>query len=169
MTKKIAHRRFGLWAVVLSGLFVACVNLMPRVAFLAILNGVFLGVVVCVIIVYSPLVLATFYKPKTDRVSQLALGIGLIWLSIACQKIYWIIWHIYGAPLSWQSNGFLAWVSYIAIIGGCLFVTAPGFPPETSLDTQVELWGANRTLLLTLGAIGGVVAFVLSLWGDRLL
>lgn len=151
-----------LWAVILGMLFSVLTFFIPKLELLTILNGIFIGIVTGVIIVYSPLIYYMIRYNKTDRVSQLAIGIGLLWLSIAGQKIYWIVWHSYGAPLSWQANYFLSAMSYLAIIGGSLFITAPGYPPPTSLE-PVELWGANRKLLLILGAIGGIITFAFTL------
>jgi len=166
MTGNHHRRKFGLWALALTLLFVIVSTFIPRTPLLAILNGVFLGVVVCVGIVYFPLVWLTFWKGGIDRVSQLAVGIGLIWISIAGQRLYWIVWHYFDTPAGWQSNPFLAAMAYISVIGGCLFVTAPGYPSEP-VSRHVEIWSANRALLFVLGAIGGTVAFLVSIWDQR--
>lgn len=155
--------RLILWAITFLFIFVLLDYLIPTLALLTILNGVFLGVVVAVTIVYSPLVWYTINKRSLDRVSQLSFGIGLLWMSIAAQKLWWSVFHYYGEPDAWRNSTVSAAISFLAIIGGCLFVTAPGYPPETSLEA-VELWGGNRKLLLTLGAIGGTTAFILSIW-----
>lgn len=161
--KKLVKSRAFLWAWPLTALFVVLSTFVPRVQLMTILNGVFLGVVVAIIIVYSPLIWFTVRKGKFDRVAQLSLGIGLMWLSIAGNRLYWIVWHNYGAPQSWQSNPFLAALVFISIVGGCLFVTAPGYPPEGSLE-PAEFWGRNRNLLLILGVLGGIVTFGLSVF-----
>lgn len=152
-----------MWAFVLAGLFLLLATFVPRLQLMTILNGIFLGIVVAVIIVYSPLIWFTIRKGRFDRVAQLSLGIGLMWLSIAGNRLYWIIWHNYGMPQSWQSNPFLASLVFLSIIGGCLFVTAPGFPPEGSLEPR-EFWGANRNMLLSFGVLGGVITFGLSVF-----
>lgn len=160
--KKLARSKFSLWSLVISLLFVIASSLIPRVELMTILNGVFLGVVVSVMIVYSPLLWVSIRSNKGDRVSQLAMGIGLLWVSIAGQRLYWIIWHANGAPQSWQSNPFLSALVLISIAGGCLFVTAPGYPPETEIDT-VAPWGENRKLLLIFGTLGGFATFLISI------
>lgn len=161
--KSLTKSKVILWAMLLAIVFVVVSSILPRIELMTILNGIFLGIVVAVVIVYSPLIWVTVRKPKFDRVSQLSLGIGLLWLSIAGQRLYWIIWHSYGAPNEWRSNPFLAAMVFLSIVGGCLFVTAPGYPPETSEET-IELLGSNRNMLLFLGAIGGLITFGLSLY-----
>lgn len=153
--------RLGMWALALALVFVVLSTFVPRVTLLTILNGVFLGIVAATLIVYSPLIWLTFRKVGFDRVSQLSLGVGLLFLSIASQRLYWIIWHIYGTPPSWQSNPVLAAIAFVSIIGGALFVTAPGFPPANSPE-PIVLGGSNRKLLLILGGLGGVVTFIVS-------
>lgn len=153
--------RLGLWALGLAVAFMLLSTFIPRVMLLTILNGIFLGIVAATLIVYSPLIWLTFRKVGFDRVSQLSLGVGLLFLSIAAQRLYWIIWHVYGTPASWQSNPVLAGIAYVSIIGGALFVTAPGFPPANSPE-PIVLGGSNRKLLLILGGLGGVVTFVVS-------
>lgn len=155
--------KIATWAVALTAIFVALSTFVERVQLLTILNGVFLGIATAVIIVYSPLGFYSLRKNRTDRASQLALGIGLVWFSIFGQRLYWIIWRYNDSPESWQSNPFLSAMAFMAIIGGALFVTAPGYPPPTN-EAPVTLWGANRPLLLGLGTIGGLVAFALSIY-----
>jgi hypothetical protein len=161
--RHLVKSKVFMWAWFLAGVFTLLALTVPRLQLMTILNGVFLGVVVAVIIVYSPVIWFTARKGRFDRVAQLSLGIGLMWLSIAGNQLYWIVWHYYGAPQSWQSNPFLASLVFLSIIGGCLFVTAPGFPPEGSLEPK-EFWGTNRNLLLFFGVLGGIVTFGLSVF-----
>lgn len=161
--KYLLPTKVASWAVILTALFAIVSTLVPRVEFLTILNGIFLGIATAVIIVYSPLGWYSLRKNRTDRASQLALGIGLLWFSIFGQRLYWIVWHYHGSPLSWQSNPFLAFMAFLAIIGGSLFVSAPGYPAPND-DIPVTLWGGNRKLLFSLGAIGGVITFALSIY-----
>ena len=151
---------WALLAVVFFGVLQAFV---PEADLIAILNGVFLGVIVAIGIVYGPLVWFTYRKGRLDRVSQLSIGIGLLWLSTAIQRAWSFYYRYNGSPQEWQNSWIVSLVAYLAIIGGALFVTAPGFPP-ISAEEPIELWGANRKLLLTLGFIGGFTTFVLSVY-----
>lgn len=161
--KNFSRSRLVMWALLYSAIFVTATTFIPRLALMTILNGIFLGIVVAVVIVYAPLVWFTFRRGRVDRVSQLAIAIALIWASIAGQRLYWIVWHANGMPEGWRSNPYLSALAFISIIGGGLFVTAPGYPPEGS-GQHSEFWGSNRNLLLTLGALGGTITFGISVY-----
>jgi heme/copper-type cytochrome/quinol oxidase subunit 4 len=152
-----------LLAAIFAVVYAFSVMLVDKVQLLTVLNGIFLGVVTAVIIVYSPLFFLSLKKRSADRVSQLAIGIGLLWLAIAGQKIYWIVWKANDMPIEWQSNYFLSALTFLAIIGGGLFVTAPGYPSPQGVE-RVGIWGEHRNMLLTLGAIGGVLTFCISVY-----
>jgi hypothetical protein len=77
--------------------------------------------------------------------------------------LFSIVWTINGKPPEWLDSITLPALTYIAIIGGGLFVMAPGYPPE-ALFQSVALWGANRKLLVGLGLAGGIIAFCISLY-----
>lgn len=160
--KHFSRARLLMWAFIYTLVFVLASTFIPRLALMTILNGVFLGIVVAVIIVYTPLMWFAFRKGRIDRVSQMALGIGLIWLSIAGQRLYWLIWHSKGMPETWNANPYVSAMVFLSIIGGGLFVAAPGYPPEDSVE-QSEFWGANRNMLLFFGTTGGFVTFIVSI------
>jgi hypothetical protein len=148
------------WGCVIALFFSIVAYFTPRVLFTSVLNGVFLGVFVAVAIVYTPLIWASIGKGRLDRVSQLVIGIALLWVSVAGQRIYWLVWQANGLPQSWQFNQLLSGLILLSIIGGGLFVTAPGFPAN-DIDAA-GVWGSNRKLLLWLGALGGLITFVIS-------
>jgi len=155
--------RLAMWATIALAFFGVLQVCIPDRALIAILNGVFLGVIVAIAIVYTPLVWYTLRGARMDRVSQLSTGIALLWLSTAIQRAWSFYFRYQGAPPSLMDSWVVSFVAYLAIIGGALFVTAPGYPSSTA-NTSIELWGANRKLLLTLGAIGGLTTFALSVY-----
>jgi hypothetical protein len=166
--KTLTKARLFMWASIYAAIFVVLALIFPRVVLLTLLNGIFLGIVVAVAIVYAPLLWLTIRRNSVDRVSQLALAISLIWISVAGQKLYWLIWQGNGMPVEWRSNQFLALFTFLSIIGGGLFVSAPGYPSEDN-HSLAEFWGANRNLLLVLGTIGGVTTCAISLYTGNLL
>lgn len=160
--------RLAMWALAALAFYILLEAVMPNGVLLAILNGVFLGVIVAIGIVYAPLVWFTFVSGKLDRVSQLSVGIGLLWTSTAIQRAWSFYFRYNGAPDSWIDSPVVTFVAYLAILGGALFVTAPGFPSEAA-NEPIVLWGKNRKLLLILGTIGGTTTFLLSVYpGIRL-
>lgn len=160
---KCIRSKLVLWAIGLLAIFVGLSTFVPRVPLLTVLNGIFLGVSTAAVIVYSPVISYALKKPKFDRISMLAIGIGMLWLAMIGQRAYWIVWHAYGSPLSWQSNPFLAAMAFMSIIAGGLFVAAPGYPPSDDAP-EIPMLGENRSLLMLLGAIGGLLAFSLSMY-----
>jgi len=160
--RKLVKSKVFSWAWLIAGLFSIVAYFVPRVLLTSVLNGMFLGVFVAVAIVYMPLVWYSVRKGSFDRVSQLSVGIALLWVSVAGQRIYWLIWQANGLPQSWQFNQLLSGLILLSIIGGGLFVTAPGYPPDGVSD-PIGVWGANRRLLLWLGALGGLITFAASL------
>ncbi len=159
----VTRYRLIMWAVIALLIYTLLALTVPPPMLIAILNGVFLGVAVAVTIVYAPLVWFTIFKFKFDRVSQLAVGIGLLWASVIAQRFWSFLFRYNGSPASWLNGYFISAVTFASIVAGILFVTAPGYPPE-SRPIPVELWGANRKLLTVLGTIGGVTTFVLSIY-----
>lgn len=162
---KIFKSTFLLWASFLSILFAVMSTFIPRIPLMSVLNGIFLGLIIAIIIVYSPLAWYAIKKGKGDRVTQLSLGIGLTFFSLACQRIYWLVWNAYGMPDSWQSNPISLAFVFISIIGVALFVTAPGYPADDKeIIDKIGVMGANRNMLILFGAAGGLTAFVLSVY-----
>lgn len=161
--RRLTRSKLILWAFVLAAIYTVIAMVVPSVHLIIVLNGVFLGIVVAVTIVYSPLIWLTLGRKEFDRVGQLSVGIGLLWLSIAGQRLWSSVFNYYKAPMEWVNHPVTGAITFVAIVGGCLFVTAPGYPPKTSIE-PVELWGANRRLLLILGSLGGMLAFVLSVY-----
>lgn len=161
--RRLTRSKLIMWAFVLAAVYMIAAIIVPSVRLIVVLNGIFLGIVVAVTIVYAPLIWSTLGRKEFDRVGQLSVGIGLLWASIASQRLWSSVFNYYQAPIEWINHPITGAITFMAIVGGCLFVTAPGYPPKTSIE-PVELWGANRRLLLILGSLGGMLAFVLSVW-----
>jgi hypothetical protein len=155
--------KLAMWAFFAFSVYVLLAYFVPSVTLIAILNGVFLGVAVAVTIVYAPLIWFSIFKFKFDRVSQLSVGIGLLWFSVISQRFWSFLFRYYGSQQDWLNGYFISAVTFVSIIAGGLFVTAPGYPPEPPIE-PIDLWGSNRRLLTLLGIIGGVAAFALSIY-----
>lgn len=155
--------RLAMWALFLAGVYFLLALLVKPALLIVIFNGVFLGVAVAVAIVYTPLVWFTLFKYKFDRVAQLSVGIALLWINVIGQRFWSFLFRLNGSPESWLYGHFLSFITFVAIVGGALFVTAPGYPSDTKI-TPIDAWGENRNLLLGLGFIGGLTTFVLSVW-----
>jgi hypothetical protein len=152
-----------LWALFAACLYVLLAYTVPAVTLIAILNGIFLGVAVAVTIVYAPLIWFSMFKFKFDRVSQLSVGIGLLWFSVIAQRFWSFLFRYKGSPEAWLNGYFISAIGFVSIIAGILFVTAPAYPPDPPIE-PIDLWGGNRKLLIVLGLLGGISTFVLSIY-----
>jgi hypothetical protein len=140
---KITTPKLVLWAVVLISLFIFIEKFTNTVMVITILNGVFFGISFAVLIVYLPLIIYTIRHNIFDRVSQLSIGVGLIWLALV-------------SPYT-EFNIFLA------IVGGVLFVSAPGY------DNKLPRFaGSNRELMIILGITGGIITTLMYFIGTIL-
>jgi hypothetical protein len=157
MTKRKALVVAGL----LTSLYAVLALTVPVLAFIDLLNGIFVGVMLAVIIVYFPVFYKSLKSQTFDRTAQLAVGIGLIWASLAIARVYsaWLF-------ASGKNGGFLlspvgGFAIFLAIIGGALHITAPGYPADSDPPLPVAFAGRNRWLLLFSGVTGGIVALLL--------
>jgi hypothetical protein len=160
---RFTRYKLAMWAVFAVCLYALLAYTVPAVMLIAVLNGIFLGVAVAVTIVYAPLIWFSMFKYKFDRVSQLSVGIGLLWFSVIAQRFWSFLFRYNGSPESWLNGYFISAIGFVSIIAGVLFVTAPAYPDEPPL-TPIDLWGGNRKLLILLGLAGGVTTFVLSIY-----
>lgn len=158
----LSKRKVIVGALGLGGLYASLASVLPVLAFVDLLNGIFVGVLVAVIAVYFPVIISSLKRPGFDRTAQLALGIGCIWLSLAIARVYsaWLF-------ASGKNGGFLTsnvggFAIFIAIIGGALHITAPGYPAEKdTTPLPVAFAGRNRWVLLVSGIVGGLFALFL--------
>lgn len=150
--------RIVMWAAFLTAGYFLLAKIVTPTLLLDVINGAFLGVLVAVFIVYSPLVWDSLWNSKFDRVSQLSIGIGLLWLSIGMTKGWEGFIKYSGNPACLANHPLVGYIAFVAVCAGSLFVTAPGYH---STATPIPFGGGNRKLLLIFGALGAFVALVL--------
>ncbi len=153
------RRNLLLWAIILAALFYVLSSFIPEPPFISLLNGIFFGVSVAVAIVYAPLIWYSIRYSKFDRVAQLSIGIGLVWLSAFLLRAWASFQRFFGDFNTAANSPFVGFFVYLGIIGGALFVTAPGYYEPR--DLPVKFGGRNRGLLLGLGAVGGLITSIL--------
>lgn len=110
-------------AIVFFGLLVATI---PLPLLVIILNGVFIGTMVGVIVAYGPLIWqAVLGLGPYDRVRQMTLGMAACWLAYICT----VLISIYVRAAGGDPIAFLLVVAgrYVAILAAILQVTAPNF------------------------------------------
>ena len=160
---RITRPKLALWAIVLFFGFIIVDRFTSNPMMITILNGVFFGVSLAVLIVYLPLIIYTLRHNIFDRVSQLSIGVGLIWLALVSQRVLAMYNRFYGSAENAANSPYTEFNIFLAIIGGALFVSAPGY------DNLVPRFaGSNRELMIFFGIAGGVITSIIYFLGHAL-
>lgn len=136
-------------AVIALLLYLIATVILPTRVFIEILNGIFLGLVVAVTVVFFPLFRRAVVQRNFDRVAQLTIGIILTWASLILSRSASAIGRITGNTEAIAQSPIIPVAAYLAILGAILHVTAPGM-----LDDRLKY---NKGLLA--GAILAGAAF----------
>jgi hypothetical protein len=149
------------WTAALAALFMLLVFLIEPRQLIDILNGVFLGVAIAVTMVYGPLLFHTLKHSTFDRVSQLSVGISVLWFAAVLSRAYSAYYRYMGGGDTMLNSPVVSAVSYLCIVAGILFITAAGKKARHS-RVACALNSGGKTLLLVFGAIGGLLSFLIS-------
>lgn len=141
-----------LLAGIAAAFFGLLVTVVPKHALTEVLNGVFLGIVGAVTVVFFPLFLRSLRAREFDRVSQLTMGIILTWFSLILSRILSVYINATSPAMREVVTPLIAFVTYLAILGGILHITAPGMVEEK--------WKYNKGLLAVALVIGLLIAAV---------
>lgn len=137
--KFLATRTLLLAALLASLGFALLANVVPTSSLINVLNGVFMGVMAAVLVIWVPGLYRALRQRRFGRVSQLVVGISLIWVAMGLQRGFSVFFRSVGQP-NWLSNSpWLALIIYIAVIGGILHIIAPSTSDDGALPTQ-ERW-----------------------------
>ena len=153
---KITTPKLLVWAVFLTLIFLLINNFVDSRILISVLNGIFFGISAAVLIVYSPLIHYTITNNVFDRISQLCIGIGLVWLSMVAQRGWSMYNRFFGNINATANSPFTGFIVFVAILGGVLFVSAPGY--NNSLP---RFAGKNREMLTWFAVIGGLITGVM--------
>ena len=116
------------------------------------LNGVFLGLLGAVAVVFAPLIWRAIRARDFDRVSQLVIGIVLNITSLCILRAVSTVSRATDSTWFLKDSPFIALAIYMAILGSILHITAPGM-----VEARLE---HNRRLLFAAIVIGLVIAAV---------
>lgn len=155
----------GFMVLLVAGFLLLLVTIPARVL-VDLMNGLFLGVVGAVMIVYSPLLYRMFDSRRFDRISQMVLGIVILWLAAIIGRTLSVIVNALGPQVRDQLMPCIAGVAFLGILAGVLQLSATGTVDKQLTDGTVERWRYNRGLLLAAGAVG-VVIFLATVWVQR--
>lgn len=140
------------FGALLAGLVFAVLAIfVPTNILLPVMNSICLGVVGAVTIVFAPLIARLFRDKEFDRVSQLIAGMLLMWLSLLGSRFTSLYVSITG-NVDIVNSPVIAFLAYLAIIGGVLHISAPGI-----VDKE---WKYNRKTLRGAIAVGVIIAVI---------
>lgn len=149
---RISSRKLVSFALMAAALYFVLLLTVPAGLLTEVFNGVFLGIVGTVTVVFFPLFVRSIRKREFDRVSQMTIGIMLTWVSLILSRSISTAVNAAGPELRTQAAPLIALAAYVAIIGGILHVTAPGMVENE--------WRYNKRLLATGVIVGLIVAAV---------
>lgn len=150
MHRLISSRRLAVLAVAAAVLYGVLIATVPDRFLVQVFNGLFLGVVGTVTVVFFPLFWRAIRVRNFDRVSQLTIGIILTWFSLILSRGTSALIEATDEATRQHAAPVIAFAAYIAILGGILHVTAPGMVEDK--------WKYNRGLL----AFGLFVGFIIA-------
>lgn len=137
--------------VLLAGVVFALLALVvPKHILLPVMSAACVGIVGTVTVIFSPLIIRALKDKEFDRVSQLMIGMLLMWLSLLGSRFTSLYIDITG-DVSVSQSPVVAFLAYMAVIGGALHITAPGFVPNSKKSIKRNF---------ALGALVGVVLTV---------
>jgi hypothetical protein len=146
---KAVHKALALLAA-----FVVAAIIFPPAVLVEMLNGLFIGVLFTVTVVYRKLIADSFtnYMLYT-RVQQFAIGCALTWVAIACARFASIYFRSNGGTSQIAALDYVtAFGIYTAVCAGYMQITAPGWDDG-------YMHGRDRFTLVMASAVGIAIAF----------
>lgn len=141
--------RLALFSVAAGAVFAALALFVPNSILLPVMNALCIGIVCTVTVVFTPLIKRSLQDKSFDRVSQLMVGMLLMWLSLIGFRGANLYIAITGKAAEVASSPVIAFLAYMAILGGVLHVTAPAVISQSD-------WKKNRKTL-AIGVAAGLL------------
>lgn len=147
---RLTARKLLAYSLIAVGVYLLLLALVPAPFLIQILNGIFLGVVSAVSIVFFPLFWRAVTHKAFDDVAQLTMGIVLAWASLIIARLTSVFGQATDAAGPLSSSAPVALATYLAILGAILHITAPGM-----VDSKLVY---NRGILALGLAVGVVIS-----------
>lgn len=155
MFANLAPNRVVPAALGLAALFFGLQSLMTPDQLMVLLNGVFVGSVVAIVVAFHRVIIGALTgKEPYDRALQMTLGLAALWISATLGVVNSIYLRSLGSEI--PTTVFTALPRYLAIVAAVLQVTAPDFGLGI-------FYGRDRRALW-LGAGLGAVFAVAVIW-----
>lgn len=126
MLKNLMANRVTLGALGLAALFFGLVAYSDPESLIIVLNGIFAGCMVAIVVAYHRLIAgAALGIGEYDRVRQMTMGFAVIWIAICLSSMTSIYARSEGTPLTAPMS--TAGVRFLFILGAIMQITAPDF------------------------------------------
>lgn len=145
---RLTARKLLAFTVIAVGVYLLMAALIPSQLLVQVLNGIFLGLVSAVSIVFFPLFWRAITHRSFDDVAQLTIGIVLAWSSLIISRSTSVFGQITNTTSGLSNSAPVAFATYLAILAAILHITAPG---------MVESKLVYNRAILALGLAVGVV------------
>lgn len=123
---RLTARKLLSYSFLAAVVYLLLTFLLPSALLVQILNGIFVGLVVAVTIVFFPLVWRAITQRAFDDVAQLTIGICLTWASLVISRSTNIFGQVTNTGGGLANSAPVAFATYLAILGAVLHITAPG-------------------------------------------
>jgi hypothetical protein len=146
---RLTKRKFFLFCVAVAAIYLVAANTVPSNVLVQVLNGLFIGFSVAVTVVFAPLFWRALREPEFDDISQLTIGMGLMWVSIWISRAL----NAYGQTKGFASvinSPVVGFSAYLGVVGLMLHITAPGMVRDR--------WVYNRRIVYAAVAGGFLIA-----------
>lgn len=151
--QRLTNNRIVLWLIGLVALFYALQAIFVLDTLIYLLNSLFAGAMLAVVVAFGPLLLNAIKGVRPyDRVRQMTIGFFLAWVAFTISVSTSI--YVRSADLAVTSSIMTALSRYVAVFGAVLQITAPDFGLGI-------FHGRERKTLWTALTAGGAFAAVM--------
>lgn len=126
----------------------------PLSMLIDLINGLFFGVCISVLMVLIPLVGRAIVTPTFDRVSQLTMGMFIVWIAVTTMRAF-SVFRRATEQTNLVNSPVISAASWMAIIGGLLYISAPGMVGPELKHNKFFL-----CLVMVVGIMFAIVTFI---------
>lgn len=126
MLQTISPNRAVLVAVGAFVLYWIMAMFVPALILRDVFNSLAFGAAFMIVLTWFPGAAKALQGEGSTGERQLVLAIFLVWLVVLLQRIYVITFNWMGRPEAWAESALAGFFPYSYVIGGLLFLSAPG-------------------------------------------
>ena len=115
-----------LWAGILLAAVFLPLTWLPRAYMFDIVNAMTVAVGTGVLVAYAPGIYRSFKQRQWNGSNYLVLGIFVAWLALTTRHLWNWLWRYLGQPQAMIDHPFVAFLVWLAFMGGTLHLAARG-------------------------------------------